>query len=213
VIEAIINASYQSLVRSNSEPAQTALRALSVSHREDKEIVGLKAKYEALDPSTHGKCQAAVFSVLRASLSGTAVALFKALVAAIDGRPELSAKVPGDASDLIIDYVAKVATLWRENKLPASRVNYPENPNCKSSLHRFVELVLTAVIEPSSNRHTADIDEIARQLRASHAQLPPEIRSKIGSGLRREDREWLVSDHHVRKALGLLTLKTGQDTP
>jgi hypothetical protein len=134
-------------------------------------------------------------------------------------KPGPPAGVSAEASDLIIDCVAAVATLWRENELRPTRAHHPENPKYKSNFHQFVELVLAAVTEPGSNRHTADMDEIARRIWANHARLPAEMRSKIGKGLRREDWEWLVSDDHVRKALALRkplvspTLKTGQDTP
>jgi hypothetical protein len=218
-IEAIIDAAYQTFACSKLEPATAALRALSVKRWKGRKIVGLKTEYGALDLPTRHKCEAAVSSLPRAAVSGAAVAVFKALTSAIDESPAPPAGVSTETSDLIIDCVAAVATLWRENELRPTRAYHPENPKYKSKFHRFVELVLTAVSEPGSNRHTADMDEILRRMRAHHARLQAEMRSKIGKGLKREDREWLVSDDHVRKALARRkplvspTLKTGQDTP
>jgi hypothetical protein len=118
-----------------------------------------------------------------------------------------------EASDLIVAYVLAVARRWQQNGLHPSRATHPENPKYRSRFHRFVEFVLTAVTEPGSHRHSPGIDEVARQLWANRARVPAEMRSKISKELRREDREWLVSEDHVRKALRLLTRKTGQDTP
>src|SRR5262249_12673751 len=107
------------------------------------------------------------------------------------------------AGDLISDYVTNIAALWRENGLPATRANYPGHPEYKSKMHRFADLVLTAVAEPGSNRHGPDLEAIAQRIWAKHAQLDPELRNEISKKLKREDREWLVSDGHVRKALEL----------
>jgi hypothetical protein len=237
VIEAIIDKTYQTFARSNSEPAQTALKALVVSApiakrnskktdkkkkaktkkariKKTKKILGLKVEYEALDPATHRKCELAVGAVLRGSVSGTAATVFKALAAALDSTP--ASKISRESSDLIVDYVANVGALWRNNNLSPSRAIHRANPKYRSKFHRFVELVLTAVTEPDSSRHTANVDEmtaISQRIRVTHTLLPPEERSKIGQGLRRVDREWLVSDDHIRKALRSTTLKTGQDTP
>jgi len=204
-IEAIIHASYAVFAHSQSEPAQTALRALSVSDGisgQDKKIIGLKLNYEALDPAIHEKCEAALGALAHAPASVTTATVFKALTAAIEESRNPGAAILAEAHDLITDYVAKVAALWLRDKLPASRATHPENPQYKSRLHRFVELALTAVTEPGSNRHTANMEKVARQIAANHAQLPSDERTKVGKGLRRIDREWLVSDDHVRKALG-----------
>jgi hypothetical protein len=236
VIEAIIDKTYQTFARSNSEPAQTALKALVVSTpiakrnskktdkkkaktkktkiKKTKKILGLNVEYEALDPATHRKCELAVGAVLRGSVSGTAATVFKALTAALDSTP--ASKISRESSDLIVDYVAKVGALWRNNNLSPSRASHRANPKYRSRFHRFVELVLTAVTEPDSNRHTANVAEmtaISQRIRVTHTLLPPEERSKIGQSLRRVDREWLVSDDHIRKALRSTTLKTGQYTP
>jgi len=218
MIEAIIDAAYRVFSRSRLEPAKTALRALCVGRLNGKEIFPLKAEYPALDLSTRRKCEAAVSSVTRTS-RGTTAAIFKAITAAIDQSPDPSAGLTADAGNLITDYVVAVAALWRENKLPVTRATRPRNTKYKSRFHCFAEFVLTAVAEPGSNRHSRDIDDIARRLRDNHARLPAKIRQEFGKTLRREDREWLVSEDHLRKALASRkspsspTQKTGQDTP
>ena len=185
-IEAIIDAAYQTFAHSELEPAKTAVRALSVAD--------LKTEYETLDLPTRRNCETALSSLPPDAVSGRAI--FKTLTRAIDESPAPAAGISAEAADLIINYVAAVATIWRANDLRPSRAN-PD----KSKFHRFVELVLTAITEPGSNRHTADRDEIARRIRVNHGRLPAEIRSTIGKGLRREDCEWLVSEDHIRKVL------------
>src|SRR3984893_8184077 len=218
MIEAIIDAAYRVFSRSRLEPAKTALRALCVGRLNGKEIFPLKAEYPALDLATRRKCEAAVSSVTRTS-RGSAAAVFKAITAAIDQSPDPSAGLTADAGNLITDYVVAVAALWRENKLPVTRATRPRNTKYKSRFHCFAEFVLTAVAEPGSNRHSRYIDDIARRLRDNHARLPAKIRQEFGKTLRREDREWLVSEDHLRKALASRkspsspTQKTGQDTP
>jgi hypothetical protein len=211
VIEAIMDAAYAIFACSKLKVSGTALRALLVSDRDDEKIIGLKAEYSALDFAARRRCEAAVSSHPRESVPGTAVAIFKALTAAIEKGPPDG--MSAEASDLIVTYVLAVARRWQQNGLHPSRATHPKNRKYRSRFHRFVEFVLTAVTEPGSHRHSPGIDEVARQLWANRARVPAEMRSKISKELRREDREWLVSEDHVRKALRLLTRKTGQDTP
>jgi hypothetical protein len=49
---------------------------------------------------------------------------------------------------LIIDYVAVIVDLWRAAGLRPARAHDPANPKYRSHFHRFVELVLTAMIDP-----------------------------------------------------------------
>ena len=133
------------------------------------------------------------------------------MASAIDADPPDG--VRADVSDLIVPYVAVVARLWRQFDLYPSRATRRGDPKYKSRFHRFVELVLTAMTEPGSNRHNQNIDEIAEQTRAAHAQLPLQIRAKISCALKREDVEWFVSEDHIRKAMRLPAQKMGRDTP
>jgi hypothetical protein len=212
-IEALIDATYRAFTLLKVDPAPTALRALSAVRWQNKKLIGLKANYSALDPAIHRKCETAIASVPD-SAPGTAMAVLNALAGAI--KDATSTGVPRDSSDLIRDYVSSVAVLWRDNGLSAGRAYHYDNRQYRSRFHRFVELVLTAVTEPGSNRHTADLDEIRRQIYKNLARFPLEVRANVDKGPRREDREWLVSEDHIRKALkalGSTTLKTGRQTP
>jgi hypothetical protein len=197
VIDEIIDAAHEIFLHSaKHEAGQTALRALDVRWLDGQQIIGLKTDYSALEAATRRKCESAISSLTRASVSGSAVAVFETLASAIDKDPPSG--IPADVSDLIVTYVAVVATLWRRIGLRPSRATHPENPKYKSRFHRFVELVLTAMTEPWSNRRSHDIDQIARGAWAAHARLAPEIRTKISARLRREDREWLVTSEIFR---------------
>jgi hypothetical protein len=212
VIESIIDATHQIFAGSTLESAKTARRALSVSKWKRRTIMGLKAEYSTLDLGTRRECERAISSETRTAAPGIARAVFKILTATIDENKPLSG-LQLDAEDLIIDYVAAVAAVWQEHDLRPSRATRHKDPKYTSGFHRFAELILTAVAEPGSNRHSQDRDEVARQVWANHARLPAQMRQEIGKKLRREDMEWLVSDHHVREALRSVTLKTGHHTP
>jgi hypothetical protein len=207
VIEGILDAAHRVSKSSKHEAAQCALRVLTMRDRDVEKIVGpvdgdqtvrLKTLYSSLSPTSHRNCESALSSLTRTSSPGYALAVFKALTSAIDTKPPKG--VPVDVSDLSVTYVEAVATLWRRKGLRPSRATHSSNPKYKSRFHRFVDLVLTAMTEPWSNRHNPSIDQIAQRIREAHAQLSPEIRPVSGR-LRRVDWEWLVSEDHVRKAL------------
>jgi hypothetical protein len=208
VIDEVLEEAAKIFASSDHEAAQTALRALSVSNLDGEQIVGLKIDYSGLGPASRHNCESALSSLA----SGNASYVFKVLASAIDTGPPDG--VRADVSDLIVTYVAAVATLWRQNGLRPSRATDSTNTKYKSRFHRFVDLVLTAMTEPLSNRHIiCNMDRIARRTWANHAQLAPETRSGVGCGLRRRDMEWLVSEDHIRKAIRLPAQKMGRDTP
>jgi hypothetical protein len=115
-IEAIIDAVYQTFAHSELESAKTAVRALSVAD--------LKTEYETLDLPTRRNCETALSSLPPDAVSGRAI--FKTLTRAIDESPAPAAGISAEAGGLIINYVAAVATIWRENDLRPSRGN-PSN--------------------------------------------------------------------------------------
>jgi hypothetical protein len=197
VISDILDTTCRLFVESpKNEAAQTALRVLIWPPNADfgstaewqgaEQHFVLKTNYLALDPTAHLNCESALATLGRASKSVDALAVFKTLTLAID--------ISADVSDLIVSYVEAVGKLWRQIGLSPSRATHPVKSKYTSKFHRFVELVLTAAIEPGSNRHCHNLDEIGRQTRAAHARLPSELRPEIGGGLRRADREWLVSE-------------------
>ena len=106
-----------------------------MSDREDEKIIGLKAEYSALDFATRRRCEAAVSSHPRESVPGTAVAIFKALTAAIEKGPPDG--MSAEASDLIVTYVLAVARRWQQNRLHPS----PCHPPPKSQIQEQVSSI------------------------------------------------------------------------
>ena len=117
-----------------------------------------------------------------------------------------------EIATLITDYVAVVADLWRAAGLRPGRAHDPDDPKYRSHFHRFADLVLTAMIDPWSRRHDADLDEYRRAVWQAHAKLEDEYK-QAGKALRRSDAEWLVSEDHIRHALARSALKTAPETP
>jgi hypothetical protein len=196
---------------SEHEFAKTALRVLGVRNSDETQIILLKTDYQGLGPPSRSSCEKALSLLVRGSTPISALVVFQALASAIDTNPPKG--IPPDSGDLLVAYVAAVGELWRRVGLRTGRGNHPADRKYRSKFHRFVELVLTAIVEPSTSRHSGKIDDIARQIRDRHAKLSPEARSEFSPSLRRADREWLVSEHHVREALALLAQKKGRKTP
>lgn len=121
-------------------------------------------------------------------------------------------KISPAAAGLITDYVTDVAMTWRQHGLWPSRARNPLDAAYHSRFHRFADLVLTAVVDPKSNRHDGDQVERLATLRKAHAALPEDIRGSVRAGLPRADAEWLVSEDHLRRALKRLQ-KTSPQTP
>jgi hypothetical protein len=211
VIEEILDAAATVFAESpDNEAARTALGALSVTSSNGRRIIGLSSDYSGLDFDSRDKCESALSTLARTTETVTASIVFEALAAATASR---STGARADVSDLIVRYVAVVAMLWRELGLRPTRATRRWDPKYKSRFHRFVELVLTAMTEPSSRRHDENIDLIAQKIRAAHTRLPPELRRFASPRLRRADVEWLVSEDHVKKALRMPIQKIGRDTP
>jgi hypothetical protein len=59
----------------------------------------------------------------------------------------------------------------------------------------------------------AKIEKKSNAIRARHDGLPDEVRSAVRPALRRSDREWLVSEDHIKKSALKPIQKTGLDTP
>jgi len=97
--------------------------------------------------------------------------------------------------------VAAAAGIWLQHGIKPTRAFRPSNGDYKSKFTRFVDLVLTCIVEPWSKRYDGNQRETAAKLYAAHAQLPKDDRKLVRPTARRSDIEWLVSDDHVRKAL------------
>jgi hypothetical protein len=212
VIEEILDATATVFAHSpDNEAARTALGALSVTSSYGRRIIGLSSDYSGLDFDSRHKCESALSVLSRKTDAITASAVFKALAAAMATDRPIG--VRADVSDLIVSYVAGVAMLWRKVGLLPTRATRRWDPKYKSRFHRFVELLLTAMTEPSSRRHDENIGFIAHKTRAAHTRLPPELWRLVSPRLRRTDVEWLVSEDHVKKALRMPIQKIGCDTP
>ena len=59
-----------------------------------------------------------------------------------------SAKLNSQIHTLIVDYITTVVEGWRHAGLRPSRARNPAHPAYKSRFHRFVDLVLTEMVEP-----------------------------------------------------------------
>jgi hypothetical protein len=104
--------------------------------------------------------------------------------------------------DLMTAYVATLVDIWlRHGIKPARSVRF-SYPHYRGKFHRFADLVLTAAVEPWSKRHDDDSHQLTERLREAHAELPSDIRKFVRRAPRRSDVEWLVSDDHVKAALG-----------
>jgi hypothetical protein len=112
--------------------------------------------------------------------------------------------------DLITDYVAAVARVWLQNGLKPARGAHPSKEHYRAKFHRFVDLLLTAVVEPWSKRHDGNFEKMAAELRQLHAELPKDIQKIASPAPRRSDVQWLVTDDHVKKALARFKKSTSK---
>jgi hypothetical protein len=115
-------------------------------------------------------------------------------------------------ASVLIEYVGAAADVWRAHGLNPSRVHGANDPSEVSPFHRFVDLVLTGIVEPEARRYDADLAAYRQAVRKAFARLPQKYRKEATPRLRRADVERLVSDHHVKKSLKAAQ-KSGPDTP
>jgi hypothetical protein len=180
-----------------TEAAKTALATLRVRIEDGRRIAGLKSAYSAIHPSVHERIVLAL-SGLQPKCSASDV--FEVMALAIPDQPNQKKQI----NDLIVEYVVAVIAIWGSAGLRAGRAHSGERPDYRGKFHRFVDLVLTAVVEPYSGRHQNDRAQTARQVWKAHSQLPKALRPKISRSLRRADVEWLVNDGHLKDALRTL---------
>jgi hypothetical protein len=180
-------------------PAATALKAMGFPDTPGQERIGLITNIEALHPTARGRAEQALSRRCRESPSNwTASGVFGVLATAVSSHSEDGASP--EISDLLVEYVRKLGDGWTAVGLRPGRANHPGDANYKSRFHRFSDLVLTAFMEPSSLRHDGDLTEIRQKLRRSHLALPADWRGGVDAGLRLSDREWLISEDHLRRA-------------
>jgi len=138
----------------------------------------------------------------------TASDVFEVLATAVSSHSEDGASP--EISDLLVEYVRKLGDGWTAVGLRPGRANHSDDATYKSRFHRFSDLVLMAFVDPSSLRHDGDLTEIRQKLCRSHLALPADWRAGVDVGLRRRDREWLISEDHLRRAR---IQKSARETP
>jgi len=191
------------------EPAPTAPAAWT-------DQLGTRARYPKIKinlsaPNARDRIKAEKY-VAALGQACSAADVFPALSAGL--QDDGTAKVNVQIHPLIVDYVAEVGEAWQRYGLKPSRAGHADNPNYKSKFHRFVDLVLTEMVEPWARRHDfdgEDLEDFYRRVRLAHKSLPNEYRVIASSAIRRADIEWLVVADHIDKALSRIQ-KTGTDT-
>jgi hypothetical protein len=171
----------------------------------------LKEDYSAMRAVDQRRVESALTSLRnRRDAAFNAAEVCEAIANALDAVEGSAAKTAID--DLITDYVAAVAAIWVHHAIRPGRTVNPSNPSYRGKFHRFLDLVLTAVVDPWSRRHDDAQIEQASKLRQAHAQLPEDVRKVVSPAPRRSDVEWLVSDESVKKALARIR-KSAFQTP
>jgi len=172
--------------------------------------VFLKNDYAALPSVDQRRVETTLTTLQRRRAQFDAADVCEAIANALNGNKERIANTL--IADLITNYVASVALIWVRHGIRPSRAVDHLNPNYRSKFHGFVDLLLTAMVEPWSKRHDGDQSETLAKLRKAHARLPKDDRKDVRPALRRSDVEWLVGESHLRRALSLIQ-KTIPQTP
>jgi hypothetical protein len=189
------------------EPAKTALAALTADEGFGGRRLPLRHDCSALSWQVRANIEAAL-SALASQGTPTAASVFAGMAAAARPRGAPHREI----HPLIVGYVAEVADLWRSAGLRPGRAYNRSSKkkgatNHSSKFHRFVDLILTAIVEPWSRRHDDDLDAVRQQILSAIAQIPERDRGDVAATLKHCDTEWLVSDDHLKKALGGLFKK------
>jgi hypothetical protein len=184
----------------DEEAAKTALAVLTYVPPGGKQYRTVQNSFSGLSMEDQRECENEIRLLARSSIKKIHAAdVFTALAAALERRR--SAPETSQIHDLIVDYLTKVAEIWRRFGLRPSRAGQAKNQNYRSRFHVFSDLVLTEILEPTSLRHTGDRKKMLNDIRQAYEQMPADFRSGASQGLRRADSEWLISSDHVTKAL------------
>ena len=154
----------------------------------------LQTEYPALNAEDQRRIETALSSSLAEKPAKTSD-VFRTMAAALtDPCPPVSLQ----SHDLVSDYVFEVAQIWLAAGIRPGRAMNCADPSYKSKFHRYADLLLTAVTEPWSSRHDAPLEAEVVNVKATDADLPPQIRPRVS---RRCDLDWLVKEDHLKKAL------------
>ena len=213
VIETIFDAAVEVFSEySRQEAAKTALSVLTYQAPGGNRYTTVKNDFPGLSAKDRVKSEKALTTLGKASKKRrtTASDVFAALAGALQSKQ--SAKLNSQIHTLIVDYVAAVADIWRRAGLRPSRASDPADPTYKSRFHRFVDLVLTEMVEPWSRRHDEDLDEVRRQTRSAHERLDPESPLRRQSGAQTSRCRVAGQRRPHRKGAAALIQKTDRDT-
>lgn len=172
------------------KPSATALKALAQLSA---------VNFSALELTSRRNAEQAFADLLRREKKVTAARIFQVLMQAI-GEATISTASPSSFG-FITSYVFDLMVIWRRMRLPTGRARNDASPQYKSKFHRFADLVLTALCEPQARRHNADLESIRQQAWLVHARLSTEDKKLISASLPRADRQWMVSEAHIKAAL------------
>ena len=145
-----------------------------------KGAVYLKEDYAALRSVDQRRVEAALTTLQRSRAEFDAADVCEAIANALDSDDGNAVNTV--IYDLITDYVATVAEIWLQHGVRPGRAVDSHYPG---KFHRFVDLVLTAVVEPWSKRHDGDQGETAASLYRAHARLPEDVRKVVNPAPRR----------------------------
>ena len=180
VIETILSATVAAFLEFPEEEAtETALRLRHKLPVNFDRVAEIKNHYSVLDNLCQRKAEDAITEIAKAPNKKTIASdVLRGLASALNSNE--SKKVSAATHALIVDYVVTVAKLWRRIRLKPSRARHASNPTYKSRFHVFVDLVLTAVIEPWSSRHLKSVDDLREQTRIDYDRLPAALRAIAG---------------------------------
>jgi hypothetical protein len=193
----------------DNKTAKTALKAIGLTVGRDRPL--MFDDFESLPGIVRSQIEKVLTERVKQSKQTlTAAEIFDTLafaaIAPTSGRLR-------QVADLIVKYVKEVADQWNHVGLSPSRARKPDDPAYASRFHRFADLVLTMMAEPSAERHDGKLDEKRRRILREYYRLSPDDRSGVAPTLPRRDTEWLVSDDHIKRALSDRIRKMGSDTP
>lgn len=201
----------------NHETSQTVLRSITPRGslpRSDKTYIAdlqrcfaeapvyFNEDYSALHATDQRRVEAALTAVGRKRAAFGAADVCQAIAGVLDYNEGTGFTIV--TADLITNYVAAAAEIWWHAGLRPTRSVRLSDLGYRSKFNRFVDLLLTGIVEPWSKRYDGNQCETAAKLYEAHARLPKDVRKSVRAAARRSDVEWLVGDDHVRKALARL---------
>jgi hypothetical protein len=183
----------------DEESSRTALRVMTYPSGTKDPKITIANDLSCLNARDRIRAVDALAALGKASKKITAYDVFSTLSSTLQNGK--SKKSEPQLNELIVNYVGAVADLWKRYGLKPSRSGHAVDTAYRSKFHRFVDLVLTEMVEPWARRHDGSAAESARRLRSAQKSLPKEYRSVASLAQRRADIEWLVGRHHIDEAL------------